>query len=466
MLTRIEIDGFKSVEGLDIELAPFTAVLGANAAGKSNLFDAIQLLSALATHDVAEAMKHLRGEPAELFRATPAGRSQRIRLAAEVLVDPTVRDPWGQEVQLSHTRLRYEVVLELREVRPGVPRVQVAHEAASPIRASDDRWARAVKPGKAFRAAHLRYKRTRALLTTDLGADGAVFEIHQDGNQGRNRTRPASSAEGTVLYSITNAEFPHLFALREEMRHWRLLQLDPALLRDPSPVGAPDLLSPDGRNLAAVLARLKAETASDAQPRGVLDQIATELGALIPGMAALDAGKDKGEREYRVELTMRDGQPFSARVVSDGTLRVLALLTLLHDPRHRGLVCFEEPENGVHPGRVKDLVLRLRDMVSSPQEEVSSPPAPLCQLLLNSHSPVVLAALVDAQRHAAGGAVLFADTSTIVEPGAAAPRRHTRLRPVEPAPQSPLFGDVEQGGGAYVSDYEVRRVLQTVESDG
>ncbi|MFH1814110.1 MAG: AAA family ATPase [Pseudomonadota bacterium] len=34
-----------------------------------------------------------------------------------------------------------------------------------------------------------------------------------------------------------------------------------------------------------------------------------------------------------------------------------ALLTLLHDPRHRGLICFEEPENGVHPARVKQLVL-------------------------------------------------------------------------------------------------------------
>ena len=47
MLTRIEIDGFKSFEDLDVSLEPFTAIVGTNAAGKSNLFDAIQLLSAL-----------------------------------------------------------------------------------------------------------------------------------------------------------------------------------------------------------------------------------------------------------------------------------------------------------------------------------------------------------------------------------------------------------------------------------
>ena len=42
-------------------------------------------------------------------------------------------------------------------------------------------------------------------------------------------------------------------------------------------------------------------------------------------------------REYRIDFELRDA-PFSSRVVSDGTLRVLALLTMLFDPQHRGLV--------------------------------------------------------------------------------------------------------------------------------
>lgn len=467
MLTRIEIDGFKSFEGLDISLAPFTAIVGSNAAGKSNLFDAIQLLSALATHDVAEAVKQLRGEPLELLRRTPSGRSDRIRFAVEVLVDPVVRDPWGKEVHLNHTRIRYELELVLREVRPGVPRIQVSREAAIPIRPGSDPLAAGTRPGHSFRAAYLKYKRTRPWLTTETNRpEGPVFEIHQDGNQGRNRTRPASAAEGTVLYSITNAEFPHLFALREEMRHWRLLQLDPALLRRPSPVGAPDVLSPDGANLAAVLARLKSETADPDHPSGVLEDIASDLNSLIPGVAGLKAETDKGGTEYRVELTMRDGMPFSSRVVSDGTLRVLGLLTLLHDPRHRGLVCFEEPENGIHPGRVKDLVRRLREMVTSPDADaLASSHQPLSQLLVNSHSPVVLAALVDAQRHAVGGAVLFADSTTVVDPGATSPRRRTRLRSVQPAPQLSLFTQIDPQP-QFVSDFEVRRVLDAVEADG
>lgn len=465
MLTRLEIDGFKTFENLAVDLLPFTVVLGSNAAGKSNLFDAIRLLSLLATRDVAEAVKDMRGEPLELFRLTPSGRASQIHLAAEVLVDPLVRDPWGSEVKITHTRLRYEVTLERREMRPGIERILVARESVTPIMRKDDRWAKAMNPSKDFRAAYLKYARQKPWLTTEEMSEGLAFNIHQDGKQGRNR--PASAAEATVLYSITNAEFPHLFALREDMRHWRLLQLDPALLRRPAPVTASDVLDADGANLAAVLAQLKAETVTDERPNGVLADIAIELNQLIPGVSWLDAALHEASREYRIELTMRDGLPFTSRVISDGTLRILALLTLLHDPRHRGLICFEEPENGVHPGRIKQLIQRLRDMVADPANdsiEKGNPP-PLSQLLLNSHSPVVLSALVDASCQSVKGAVLFADTSVISDPERQERRRKTRLRPVQSTPQGSLFEESENPQGL-VSQFEVNRVLDTVNTEG
>lgn len=464
MLTRLEIDGFKTFENLCVDLTPFTAIVGNNAAGKSNLFDVIQLLSNLATKDVTEAVKEMRGEPLELFRQTEAGRSRQIRLAAEVLVDPAVRDPWGSEVRLTHTRMRYEVTLEWREPRPGIPRIQVAHEAVYPLMKKNDEWAARLNASKPFKAAYLKYARQKPWLTTEEKPEGLTFDIHQDGKQGRNR--PASAAEATVLSSITNAEFAHLFALREEMRHWRLLQLDPALLRKPVPATASDVLNADGSNLAAVLAQLKAETASEARPSGVLVDIGAELNNLIPGISRLDAGLHDASREYRIELTMRDGVPFSSRVISDGTLRVLALLTLLHDPRHRGLICFEEPENGVHPGRVKELVQRLREMVTHPREFADDDPvAPLSQLLLNSHSPVVLSALIDRDLRPVDGSILFADTSTVIDPSQGQRRRRTRLRPIRPKPQR-TFEGLEDAPSDCVSDYEVCTILETARTDG
>jgi hypothetical protein len=163
---------------------------------------------------------------------------------------------------------------------------------------------------------------------------------------------------------------------------------------------------------------------------------------------------------------MRDGLPFSSRVISDGTLRVLALLTLLHDPQRRGLICFEEPENGVHPGRVKLLMQRLRDMVTSPsefsQEDVGSP---LSQLLLNSHSPVVMSAMLDETLHVVDGTILFADMSSASDPVGNEVRRKTRLRPVRSRTQGELFNSIGVSPG-FVSDLEVKQVLDSVITEG
>lgn len=242
------------------------------------MFDAIQWLSNLVSQDVSEAIKGAPGEPMELFRHSCLGRSTRTRFAVEALINPSVRDPWGSELTLGHTRLRYEVTLERREVRPCIERVQVAHESATPLQRSNDSWAKRSKPSPGFRKRQLKCDRKMLLLTADRQDAPLNFNVHQDGKAGR--VRAAGAAGATVLSSITNVEFPHLFALREEMRSWRLLQLDPASLRRPVPVTAGDLLTPDGANLTAVRARIKAGTISPERPMGALSDIAAKLDAL------------------------------------------------------------------------------------------------------------------------------------------------------------------------------------------
>ena len=462
MLTRIEIDGFKSFEDFAVDLAPFVVILGSNASGKSNLFDAIDLVSRLAGGGVSEAMKGMRGEPAELFRCTPGGRSNRMQLAVELLIDPVANDPWGNEITLTHTRLRYEIGLALRDTPRGGGQVVVMHESAKPILNKADSWVAKVKPSTAFRKQYLRYKRQNDFLSTKIEGDGLVFNVHHDGHQGR--LRPAKAASASVLSTMTNADFPHLFAMREELRNWRLLQLDPAMLRLPSPEGAAETLQPDGANLAAVLARIKQTTARADQPAGALVAIAAELNALIPGIKSLDAAFDEASREYRARLMMRDGVPLSSRVVSDGTLRVLALLTMLHDPRHRGVVCFEEPENGVHPGRLRDFVRTLRSMATALGDSASDLDMPLSQLLLNSHSPVVLSSLLSSEDSDQRQRVLLADMVSVVDPVSREVRRRSRLRPVHASPQGKLI-DFEDASDHDVSTYEVQQILETTSAD-
>src|SRR3954465_631692 len=107
MITRIEIDGFKTFQKFAVDLEPFQVIAGPNGVGKTNLFDALRLLSHLAELDLRSAFQEVRGEAGELFTQLPDGtRAARMQFAVELLVNDTVQDQWGQRVELSQTRLR------------------------------------------------------------------------------------------------------------------------------------------------------------------------------------------------------------------------------------------------------------------------------------------------------------------------------------------------------------------------
>jgi predicted ATPase len=123
VLTRIEIDGFKSFADFSLDVPPFLAIVGPNASGKSNLFDAIQFLSSLATRPVSKACGAGRGEITEVFRrdsVIPIGQhedrwvSDLTRIARGVVGIEVVEDPSrGPSFQRWHT----DTVEVLRKMR-------------------------------------------------------------------------------------------------------------------------------------------------------------------------------------------------------------------------------------------------------------------------------------------------------------------------------------------------------------
>jgi predicted ATPase len=391
MLTKIEIDGFKSFANFALDVPPFLAVIGANSAGKSNLFDAMQFLRRVTDASLTTAVQDARGDLDDLFRHRGDGTTaDSMNLAVELLLEPTVRDPWGTEVRLTQTRVRYELTVARREDSEGNPRLYVEHEKAIPLRRGEsklgDRW----RASREFVNDHLvDGGRKSTYLDTLVEGDRRIFRIGQDGVQGR--PRPAEAAEATVLSSMSSAEFKHLYAIREEIRSWRLLQLEPHALRQPADRFGEDRLQPDGGNLARVLGRIRAETTTPEQPDGVLADISADLAALIPGVLGIAAVENPQTRRWEIQVRVRGEGQFRADVASDGTLRILALLAALYDPRYRGLLCFEEPENGVHPARLRALLAYVKALVTDPSG--TSSPAPLSQVILNSHSPLLLHAL-------------------------------------------------------------------------
>lgn len=201
------------------------------------------------------------------------------------------------------------------------------------------------------------------------------------------------------------------------MANIRFLEINPKAARRASDRFEDRVLRPDASNLAAVLAYLKAKTSDETRPDGVLSDIAADLSSLVPSVRRLRIRDDANEREYAFSLEFANDLVFSSRVISDGTLRLLALLAILDDPDRRGTLCFEEPENGVHEGRVPILVDFLRDATG-----VSSDSAvPSFQVLLATHSPKVMSFLRDDE-------IVAADSVTTIDPGSRQVSTRTRMR--------------------------------------
>ena len=95
-----------------------------------------------------------------------------------------------------------------------------------------------------------------------------------------------------------------------------------------------------------------------------MNDVSRDLANPVPGILKIEIEKDQPCNRYVIWAKTQDGRSFPARVLSDGTLRLLALVTLRNDLQHRGVLCFEEPENGVHPFRLKNMVQLLRGSAS------------------------------------------------------------------------------------------------------
>lgn len=438
MITQIEIDGFKTFKDFKVELAPFQVIVGLNGSGKSNLFDALQLLSRLAEMDVDHAFEGLRGGSDEAL--TKSTENKAITIAVEMLVDDMVRDRWKRESPIHHKRLRYEIHIawETDELKTEQP--YIAYEGLKPISKDKDSWClkytpfftnsyvstsveheelsyiftrfdittyHPFPPEKATRKTQMR-QATRICLRLENIEDTDAIEAFPEG------------IKQAVLSSVNNAnQTPHALVVQQELQQLRLLNLRPEALRQPSAVKAPSTLTSSGGNLPTTLARMQAED------QFALHDVSLDMASLVPDFSGIEVRKDDVRNEYTLWATYVDGRTFSSRVLSDGTLQLLALATLKNDPHFHGVLCFEEPENGVNPAYLANIARLLRGLAtdfSDPQQREE----PLRQVLVTTHSPAFIT------QPDAFNALLYMYTVTQVSPQATGipPMRVTQATPV------------------------------------
>lgn len=410
MLTRLKVNGFKSLVDVDVRFGPFTCIAGANGVGKSNLFDAIRFLSALAGgKTLLEAAKEVRDEEGKsadirwLFSRRGEHIIDRMSFEVEMIVPAEGHDRLGQSAKAKIRFLHYSLELAYHQEEASLSQgaIRVLREELRHIKKSD-----AAKhllfphKAKTWRDSVIQGRRTSPFISTEYSLDGSsVIKAHQEGNQGAARRLAADSLPRTVLSEANASESETATVARHEMMSWRLLQLEPTALRRSDDFTAPNILGLDGSHLPnslyhlSRLARMSAtEGEKDAAEQAVFAQVSSRLGELLEDVRDVRIDRDDKREQLTLEVSGKDGAFHAARALSDGTLRFLAL-AVLEAGNMEGVLCLEEPENGIHPARIEPMLRLLQDIAVDTEEAVD-PENPLRQVIVNTHSPSVVS-LVD-----------------------------------------------------------------------
>lgn len=434
MITRIEIDGFKSFKNFSMEFTPFTVIAGINASGKSNLFDALELLSRLSTMSLRDAFPDTRGTVNELFTLIDEDTYvDTMSFAVEMLVERKVKDNWGLEAEIKSPRLRYELKIERKKNTRGFDELSIIHENLDKISTKEDDWAKYIIPKE----------RQDLWKNTQMGGSSTPFIyietkndlpsifIRQDGKLGGKAT-PARTVSQTVLSGVNSVDFPHVFAAKEEMRNWRFMQLNPEDLRQPTKQDAKMSyeITHSGANLASALFRMKEDDDY------ILVEIGRELIKFLPEYVGVDVVNDEANKQFIIKLKHKDGKEFSSRVLSEGTLRLLALTIMQFDERHRGLLCFEEPENGIHPQRIK----LMTELLYNLSADFENDDMPLRQVIVNTHSPLLVREMLNIRGTNTNSVWLSKMTTLITEiNGKRLKIKNTQIHPVSFISEYTLF---------------------------
>jgi len=392
MLTRLKVKGFKNLRETDIEFGSFTCIAGVNAVGKSNLFDAINFLSKTATENLGNAAKGVRSEGQkaselrDIFFKSENKVAKSVRFEADLIIPPKGEDELGEVAVASITTVKYILDLGLR-TDDDIDRLEINEERLEPITQRQSKknlkfqttkdWVDKVVIGR--RSANSPF------ISTDTSKGAVIVRLHQDKQKGKPFDRNPEKMGRTVL-STASAEFPTAFLVKEELRSWVMLQLEPSALRksDELDTTINAKLAPNGSFLPATLYRL----ANENKEIDYYQRITNKLHQLIDDVSDLWIERDEKRRLLTLILKTKDGSEIPARSLSEGTLRFLALATLEEDSGSGGLICLEEPENGIHPKKIDDIIQLLQGIACDPK--VGNDENNLRQVIINTHSPLVV----------------------------------------------------------------------------
>ncbi|MGZ4845475.1 MAG: AAA family ATPase [Candidatus Angelobacter sp.] len=324
-IREIHVTGYRSVRSLRLHLSQINVLTGANATGKTNLYNSVFLLAKAAAGGFAQVIAEEGGMPSVLWAGARKSRSMgTIRMEG-------VRMTLG----IKTDTFSYELVCGL------------------PKQSSGEKSAFSLDP---------EVKEERVWMDAPHGLKVTFFERSPKGAWILDNDERLADYSGELLPTesvLSQLREPHLYpelsSLRTEMSRWRFyhhFRTDAeSPLRHPQVGVRTPVLAHDGRDLAAAL-----QTINEV---GQSQDLHEAIRQAFPG-ASLEIEHDEDNGMFAVLMRMPGlRRPLRARELSDGTLRYLCLLAALLSPHPPSLLALNEPETSLHPDLLEPLAKQL-----------------------------------------------------------------------------------------------------------
>lgn len=334
-IESLKVENYRALRKIELkDLTPLTVLLGPNGSGKSTVFDVFNFLSECFQFGLRHAWDR-RGRGKELKSRGADG--------------PIVFELKYRE-QPKTPIITYRLAIDEGSKGP-----EVVEEWLQ--------WRRGAK-GKPFR-----------FLEFSKGIGRAASGETPDEDDARPETNLRSSDLIAVNTLGQLSDHPRIAALREFITDWYVSYLSIDQTRNQPEAGPQERLSKGGENLPNVIQYLVEQ-----HPER-LEEVFSVLRKRIPRLERVDA---EPMPDGRLLLQIKDApfdKPVLSKFASDGTMKMLAYLTVLYDPEPPRFIGIEEPENFLHPRLLPELAEECRAAAEN------------SQLLITSHSPFLLNAM-------------------------------------------------------------------------
>ena len=336
-VTQITLKNFRAFQNVEMRDIPrFAVLVGANGTGKSTLFQVFTFLRDAMTTNVTTALAKLGGSRG-IQEVRSRGSKGDIEIELKFRPEPTGR------------LVTYTLCIGEQDGRPIVSREILKYRRGS--------------RGQPWH--YLDFSNGRGTAVTN-----EIDEVEEESQLDREE-QVLKSPDLLAIKGLAQFQrFPAVVALGDLIERWHISDFHISRARPEQEAGYAEHLSREGENLSLVIEYLHN------RHRAVFNKILEKLKSRVPGISKVES---KPTEEGRILLKFQDGafeDPFLARYVSDGTIKMLAYLTLLYDPEPHPLLCVEEPENQLYPS----LLLELAEEFRSYSHRGG-------QVIVSSHSP-------------------------------------------------------------------------------